>query len=166
MYHYVLVLIRCCAKIHQAGIKIWVLTGDKVETAINIGRSCRLLTTSMVRDKTMIVINIDESLGDEPAKKLTIELLDKCWDLFGDSSPEQCEHQALVISGKALGFVFPIRKIDKKGNEILPPQAQLDSEKILQGKLLRICHKSKAVVCCQITHQDSRFRYCTCLAAN
>ena len=24
----------------KAGIKVWVLTGDKVETAINIGQSC------------------------------------------------------------------------------------------------------------------------------
>lgn len=29
--------------IRNAGIKLWVLTGDKVETAINIGYSCRLL---------------------------------------------------------------------------------------------------------------------------
>ena len=28
----------------RAGIKVWVLTGDKVETAINIGQSCKLLT--------------------------------------------------------------------------------------------------------------------------
>ena len=28
----------------EAGIKVWVLTGDKVETAINIGFSCQLLT--------------------------------------------------------------------------------------------------------------------------
>jgi magnesium-transporting ATPase (P-type) len=27
-----------------AGIKVWVLTGDKVDTAKNIGYSCRLLT--------------------------------------------------------------------------------------------------------------------------
>ena len=27
----------------QAGIKVWVLTGDKIETAINIGYSCDLL---------------------------------------------------------------------------------------------------------------------------
>jgi magnesium-transporting ATPase (P-type) len=31
----------------RAGIKTWVLTGDKVETAINIGFSCRLLDSSM-----------------------------------------------------------------------------------------------------------------------
>jgi P-type E1-E2 ATPase len=28
----------------KAGIKVWVLTGDKIETAINIGFSCQLLT--------------------------------------------------------------------------------------------------------------------------
>lgn len=27
----------CIAKLSQAGVKIWVLTGDKTETAINIG---------------------------------------------------------------------------------------------------------------------------------
>ena len=31
----------------RAGIKTWVLTGDKVETAINIGFSSRLLDPSM-----------------------------------------------------------------------------------------------------------------------
>ena len=31
-----------------AGIKVWVLTGDKVETAINIGFSCRLLGPEMI----------------------------------------------------------------------------------------------------------------------
>lgn len=33
--------------LRQAGIKVWVLTGDKQETAISIGVSCRLLTQSM-----------------------------------------------------------------------------------------------------------------------
>jgi P-type E1-E2 ATPase len=36
-------------KLAKAGIKIWVLTGDKQETAINIGFSCKLLTARMVR---------------------------------------------------------------------------------------------------------------------
>jgi magnesium-transporting ATPase (P-type) len=27
----------------KAGIKVWVLTGDKIETAINIGISCKLI---------------------------------------------------------------------------------------------------------------------------
>jgi magnesium-transporting ATPase (P-type) len=29
------------------GMKVWVLTGDKIETAINIGFSCRLLDDQM-----------------------------------------------------------------------------------------------------------------------
>lgn len=31
----------------MAGIKVWVLTGDRQETAINIGMSCRLISESM-----------------------------------------------------------------------------------------------------------------------
>ena len=33
--------------IKSAGIKVWVLTGDKIETAINIGISCKLLNVDM-----------------------------------------------------------------------------------------------------------------------
>jgi P-type E1-E2 ATPase len=33
--------------IRKAGIKLWVLTGDKIETAINIGFSCKLLDKEM-----------------------------------------------------------------------------------------------------------------------
>lgn len=29
--------------LREAGIKVWVLTGDKTETAVNIGYACRLL---------------------------------------------------------------------------------------------------------------------------
>lgn len=39
--------------LRQAGIKVWVLTGDKQETAISIGYSCKLLTSDM----TQIIIN-------------------------------------------------------------------------------------------------------------
>ena len=35
------------ADLAKAGIKVWVLTGDKEETAINIGYSCRLLEPHM-----------------------------------------------------------------------------------------------------------------------
>jgi len=33
--------------LQAAGIKVWVLTGDRQETAINIGMSCRLISESM-----------------------------------------------------------------------------------------------------------------------
>jgi magnesium-transporting ATPase (P-type) len=33
----------------KAGIKVWVLTGDKIETAVNIAYSCRLLNSDTER---------------------------------------------------------------------------------------------------------------------
>jgi phospholipid-transporting ATPase len=41
------------ASLAAANIKIWVLTGDKQETAINIGFACALLTEQM----TLLVLN-------------------------------------------------------------------------------------------------------------
>ena len=42
-----LVQISLIALLKQAGIRVWVLTGDKVETAINIAKSAKLLTDDM-----------------------------------------------------------------------------------------------------------------------
>ena len=38
---------KTIADIKSAGVQLWVLTGDKVETAINIGYSCQLLNDEM-----------------------------------------------------------------------------------------------------------------------
>lgn len=50
----------------DAGIKLWVLTGDKVETAINIGYSCNLLNNDM----ELIVFNVPESQPQQAAEEL------------------------------------------------------------------------------------------------
>jgi len=42
------------ANLELAGIKIWVLTGDKQETAINIGYSCHLLNEDMVDEPYVV----------------------------------------------------------------------------------------------------------------
>ncbi len=47
------------ADLQKAGIKFWMLTGDKLETAENIGYSCHLLTNDMrvtcVSDSTHVL---------------------------------------------------------------------------------------------------------------
>lgn len=48
--------------LQTAGIKIWVLTGDRQETAINIGMSCRLISESM----NMVIVN--EETGRDTAE--------------------------------------------------------------------------------------------------
>jgi len=47
----------------DAGIKVWVLTGDKVETAINIGISAGLLDSYMLQHT--ILSNSPNELKDE-----------------------------------------------------------------------------------------------------
>ena len=42
------------ANLQNAGIKIWVLTGYKQETAINIGYSCQLLTDELIEEPFII----------------------------------------------------------------------------------------------------------------
>lgn len=48
------------ANLQMAGIKIWVLTGDKQETAINIGYSCQLLTDELVDVFVVDGVTLDE----------------------------------------------------------------------------------------------------------
>jgi phospholipid-translocating ATPase len=47
--------------LRNAGIKVWVLTGDKVETAVNIGFSCNLLA----RDMRLIVLKAPQQSSSE-----------------------------------------------------------------------------------------------------
>lgn len=54
------------ADIRKATIKVWVLTGDKVETAMNIGHSCKLLDNDM---HTFILQDTDPSVISSEIKK-------------------------------------------------------------------------------------------------
>ncbi|ODO05178.1 phospholipid-translocating ATPase [Cryptococcus wingfieldii CBS 7118] len=47
------------ALLHQAGIKLWILTGDKLQTAVEIGYSCNLLTNDM----EVMIISADSEDG-------------------------------------------------------------------------------------------------------
>ncbi len=48
------------ASLRQAGIKVWVLTGDKQETALNIASSCQLISF----DQKLIVLNARHRVSD------------------------------------------------------------------------------------------------------
>lgn len=82
-------------KLRQAGIKVWVLTGDKQETAISIGFSCRLLTRGM----NQIVINANSR--DSCRKNLAdaVALSEK---MMRNSN----EQQGLIIDGNSLVYVL------------------------------------------------------------
>ncbi|KAJ7560113.1 hypothetical protein O6H91_04G114100 [Diphasiastrum complanatum] len=57
---------ECIAHLASAGIKVWVLTGDKVETAINIGYACSLLRPEMEK----IIVTLQDSYVQQSAKRM------------------------------------------------------------------------------------------------
>ncbi|CAM5109019.1 unnamed protein product [Eretmochelys imbricata] len=78
----------------KADIKIWILTGDKQETAINIGHSCKLLKKNM----GLIVINEGSLDG-------TREILSHHCSILGDALRKENDF-ALIIDGKTLKYAL------------------------------------------------------------
>ncbi|KZV57290.1 phospholipid-transporting ATPase 5-like [Dorcoceras hygrometricum] len=63
---------ECIDKLAQAGLKIWLITGDKKETAINIGFACSLLRHDM---KQLHLCLSDESHKNHHSKDAKKEIL-------------------------------------------------------------------------------------------
>lgn len=47
----------CVEALQGAGVRVWMLTGDKEETAVNIGVACQLLGPEDMVER--IIINMD-----------------------------------------------------------------------------------------------------------
>ena len=74
--------------LRDAGIKIWVLTGDKIETAINIGFSCKVLDNQMNRH-----------LIDERGSSQIMRQIDQAIDSYKSAKDEQ---HAIIVAGDSL----------------------------------------------------------------
>ncbi|KAF3930731.1 hypothetical protein ABW19_dt0209668 [Dactylella cylindrospora] len=77
-------------KLRRAGIKMWMLTGDKKETAINIGYSCRLIT-----DMSEVMI-VDQDAGD---------LASQIRDYIDKLRKHDLAHSVGVIDGATLAVI-------------------------------------------------------------
>ncbi|KAL4653452.1 hypothetical protein ACB092_01G304400 [Castanea dentata] len=115
---------ECIDTLAQAGIKLWVLTGDKMETAINIGYACSLLR----EDMKQIVITLDspdiaalENQGDRDAiAKASLESIRKqIREGMSqiNSTKESNIMCGLIIDGKSLEFSLK-KDIDKSFFEL------------------------------------------------
>ncbi|KAI5117211.1 hypothetical protein M0805_003499 [Coniferiporia weirii] len=82
--------------LQMAGIKVWVLTGDRQETAINIGMSCRLISESM----NMVIVNEETATAtkDFISKRLNA--------ITSQRKTGELEDLALIIDGKSLSFAL------------------------------------------------------------
>ncbi|KAF7180461.1 hypothetical protein CNMCM7691_009630 [Aspergillus felis] len=77
-------------KLRRANIKLWMLTGDKRETAINVGHSCRL-----VKDYSTLVI-LDHETGDVERSILK---------MTADISRGFVAHSVVVVDGQTLSII-------------------------------------------------------------
>jgi phospholipid-translocating ATPase len=117
----------------QAGIKLWVLTGDKVETAINIGFSCNLLDNDM----DLILLQLEEDSVDFAEQEL-----DKHLANFGITGSDEelkaakknheppAPTHALVIDGDSLKLCLDDR---------------------IRQKFLLLCKECRSVLCCRVS---------------
>jgi phospholipid-translocating ATPase len=121
------------ALLAEAGIKLWVLTGDKVETAINIGFSCNLLNNDM----ELIVFKIDdESIATAEAE------LDKHLQTFKMTGSDQ----ELKVAKKNHEPPEPTHAIVIDGDSL---KLVLDEQ--LRQKFLLLCKQCKSVLCCRVS---------------
>ena len=78
--------------IKKAGVQLWVLTGDKVETAINIGIACQLLNDQM----NMFV------LTETKPKKVRVEIVEAQGN---QNLTRQARDNAVVVAGETLAVI-------------------------------------------------------------
>ncbi|KAF9939651.1 hypothetical protein BGZ67_009128 [Mortierella alpina] len=128
------------AYLMEADIKIWLLTGDKQETAINIGISSRLISPAM----KILVLNVKVERDCRLVLEYFVEKIkererdeERFWQEYHQHSskagiePPEKDRYALVVNGESLAFVL--------GNEIF------------EDMFLRIGTNCHSVICCRVT---------------
>ncbi|SCV04284.1 LAMI_0H14884g1_1 [Lachancea mirantina] len=131
------------ALLADAGIKLWVLTGDKVETAINIGFSCNLLNNEM---ELLIIKTVGEDVEAEGSTPYAVvaSLIEKYLreKFNATGSQEELENAktqheppqgnfGLIIDGDALKLAL--------------------SDPEISRRFLILCKFCKAVLCCRVS---------------
>ncbi|XP_057447952.1 putative phospholipid-transporting ATPase 9 isoform X2 [Lotus japonicus] len=105
---------ECIDKLAQAGIKIWVLTGDKMETAINVGFACSLLRQGMkqliIQLETPEILALEKA-GDKSAiakasKENIRQQISEAIQQLAASRGTSQRAFALIIDGKSLAYAL------------------------------------------------------------
>lgn len=121
---------QCIEDLRRAGIKVWVLTGDKLETAINIGYASNLLDGDM---------KLWTIRGHDDSEKVLQDMINICNKLDEiQQNYEQDEENteppvvnALIIEGSALVHIFETAESKER--------------------LLDIAIRCRSVICCRVS---------------
>lgn len=128
----------------KAGISFWMLTGDKYETAENIGKTCTL---------------IDDNMHVESCREITE---DKCYERLksayeGMVSNQETKECALIIEGASLKIVLG-KPRDQPGNlAVVLSETQKDEYcQRAREEFLKISDICKTVICCRMSPSDKK----------
>ncbi|KAF4795519.1 Phospholipid-transporting ATPase FetA [Turdus rufiventris] len=127
----------------KANIKMWVLTGDKQETAMNIGYSCNLLNDDMAD-----VFLIEGSTSDDVLNELRNARKKMKPDSFLDSDEfniqfEKSSNKQMIVPDEQANGVY--------GLVITGHSLAYALEGNLELELVRTACMCKVVICCRVT---------------
>ncbi|KAL6996307.1 putative phospholipid-transporting ATPase 4, variant 2 [Sarracenia purpurea var. burkii] len=121
---------QCIDKLAQAGLKIWVLTGDKLETAINIGYACSLLRQGM---KQICITSMNADTSEQDSKEavkenISMQITNASQMIKLETDPHAAS--ALIIDGKTLTYAL---------------------EDDLKHQFLNLAVDCASVICCRVS---------------
>ncbi|XP_037079710.1 phospholipid-transporting ATPase ID-like [Pollicipes pollicipes] len=143
------------ANLMLAGLRLWVLTGDKQETAINIGYSCQLLT-----DDLQDVFVVEGHSMQEVETELN-SCLDELNRPAADAKPAHKQSLSVVTfrggtvhTDEGYGHDTPVEESERRGGYALVINGHsliwaLTSK--LERQFLEVACQCKAVICCRVT---------------
>ncbi|XP_003978792.1 phospholipid-transporting ATPase IC [Takifugu rubripes] len=150
------------AKLAKADIKIWVLTGDKKETAENIGYSCSLLTDDMN-------IHYGEDVNEKLRIRQARRRIEPQAVRVGKKRPvepffNEPGKNALIITGGWLNEILYEKKKKRRRLRLrrlgkrLPPSSPQDGQpmddqekEMRQIDFVNMACECEAVICCRVT---------------
>ncbi|XP_043724478.1 phospholipid-transporting ATPase 3-like isoform X2 [Telopea speciosissima] len=129
----------CIETLSRAGIKIWVLTGDKMETAINIAYACSLINNDM---KQFIISSEADAIREVESRGDTVEIARFIKDTVKQELRkclEEAEHYLHTVTGPKLSLIIDGKCL----------MYALDPS--LRGNLLKLSLICCSVVCCRVS---------------
>lgn len=127
--------------LRDAGIIVWMLTGDKKETALIIGYSCSLIDRDSTISKGTHLFDIE----GESVESISIALQRALQDM---QSLEN-ENRAVVIDGNSLKFIFPDHT--ESEDDVLSESNSEYSREHNMKMFADLTIQCKSVICCRMS---------------
>lgn len=164
---------ECIALLREAGIKIWVLTGDKLETAINIGYSCNLLDAGMDLVVVRGATNAAEAYTQLLDARARVTSRDHEFNLKShhkDAHGADSVRMAVKVAEEIEAMNLPLPRYGL----VIDGESMKHAFETEEGaiELMRVGLRCRSVICCRVTPKQKamvvrlakKYLGCMCLA--